>query len=80
MSLAISVSGNMHAQLTIWYGSANHSSNDENKHDKVTFQLSAVDLNSSTLMVRNLYDRYHILKDNSWMSILHEYHKVSGAC
>ncbi len=31
---------------TTWYGSANHSDNDENKHDKVTFQLAAVDLNS----------------------------------
>ncbi len=30
----------MHAQLTTWYG------NDENKHDKVTFQLAAVDLYS----------------------------------
>ncbi len=29
---------NMHAQLTKWYG------NDEDKHDKVTFQLVAVDL------------------------------------
>ncbi len=30
----------MHAQLTRWYG------NDENKHDKVIFQLAAVDLDS----------------------------------
>ncbi len=30
----------MHAQLTKCYG------NDENKHDKVTFQLAAIDLNS----------------------------------
>ncbi len=34
---------------------------DENIHDKVTFQLAAVDLNSSTLMVRNLCDRHRIL-------------------
>ncbi len=39
----------MHAQVTLWYGSANHSGNDENKHDRVTFQLAAVDLNSSIL-------------------------------
>ncbi len=44
----------MHAQLTMWYG------NDKNKHDKVTFQLAAVDLHSGTLMVRNLCDRHHI--------------------
>ncbi len=30
----------MHVQLTKWYG------NDENKHDEVTFQLAAVDLDS----------------------------------
>ncbi len=28
-------------------------------------------------MVQNICDR-HILKDNSWMCILHQYHKVSG--
>ncbi len=56
----------------MWYG------NDENKHDKVTFQLAAVDLNSSTFMVRNVYDRHRILKDNSWMCILHLYDKASG--
>ncbi len=65
-------------QLTMWYGSANHSGNDENKHDEVTFQLAAVDLNSSTFMVRNRCDRYHILKDNSWMCISHQYHKAGG--
>ncbi len=75
---AISVCGNTHAQLTTWYGSANHSDNDENIHDKVTSQIAAVDLNSSTLMVRNLCDRHHILKDNSWMCILHQYHKAIG--
>ncbi len=42
----------------MWYG------NDENKHDKVTFQLAAVNWHSSTLMVRNLCDRHYILKDN----------------
>ncbi len=47
--------------------------NDENKHDKVTFQLAAVDLHSSTLMVRNLCDRHRILKE---ISILHQYHKA----
>ncbi len=31
----------LHAQLTTWYG------NDENKHDKVTFQLAA-DFDSDT--------------------------------
>ncbi len=31
-------------QLTTWYG------NDENKHDKVTFQLAAVDLDSVHLL------------------------------
>ncbi len=61
----------------MWYGSANRSGNDENKHNKVTFQLAAVDLNSSTLIVRNLCDRHRILKDNSWMCILHQYHKAS---
>ncbi len=30
----------MHAQLITWYG------NYENKHDKVTFQLAVVDLDS----------------------------------
>ncbi len=48
---------------TTWYGSANHSGSDEYKQDEVTFQLAAVDL---ILMVRNLCDRHHILKDNSW--------------
>ncbi len=67
---------NTHAQLSTWYGSANHSGNKENKHDKVTFQLAAVDLNSSTLMIWNLCDR-HILKDNSWMCILYHYLKAS---
>ncbi len=46
MCSPISACGNMHVQLTMWYDSANHSDNDENKHDKVTFQLAAVDLNS----------------------------------
>ncbi len=36
----------MHVQLTMWYGLANHNGNGENKHDKVIFQLAAVDLNS----------------------------------
>ncbi len=49
----------------------------KNKHDEVTFQLAAVDLNCSTLMVQNLCDRHCILKDNNWMGILHEYHKAS---
>ncbi len=35
------------------------SGNEENKHDEVTFQLAAVDLNSSALMVRNLCDIVH---------------------
>ncbi len=63
---------NTYTQLTMWYG------NDENKHNKVTFQLAAVDLNYSTLIVWNLCYRHHILKDNSWMCILHQYHKASG--
>ncbi len=29
---------------------------------------------SSTLMFQNLCDRHHILKDDSWMCILHRYH------
>ncbi len=29
-------------------------------------------------MVRTLSDRHHTLKDNSWMFILHQYHKASG--
>ncbi len=33
----------MHVQLTMWYG------NDENKHDKVTFQLVALDLDPVNL-------------------------------
>ncbi len=65
------------SKVTTWNGLANRSDNDENKHDKVTFQLAAVDLNSSTLMVRKFCDRHRILKDNSWMCILHQYHKVS---
>ncbi len=32
----------------------------------------------STLMVRNLCDRHCTVKDNSWMCILHQYHKASG--
>ncbi len=55
----------------MWYG------NDENKHDEVTFQVTAVDLHAGTHMVRNLCDRHHIFKDNSWMCILHQYHKAS---
>ncbi len=46
---------NMHAQLTTWYGSANHSANDENKNDTVTFQLAVVDFNSSTLMMVQIF-------------------------
>ncbi len=64
--------GNTHAQLTTWYV------NDENKHDKIRFQLAAVDLNSSTLMVRNLCDIHLIIKDICWMCILDQYHKASG--
>ncbi len=69
---------NTNVRLTMCYGSANHSCNNENKHAKVTFQLAAVDLNSSALMVQNLCARHRILKDNSWMCILHQYHKASG--
>ncbi len=36
----------MHVQLTKWYG------NDENKRDKVTFQLSVVDLDSVQLWLK----------------------------
>ncbi len=54
----------MHVQLITCYGSANHSGNDDNKHNIVTFQLAAVDLNSSSLMIKNLCDRHRILKDN----------------
>ncbi len=63
--------GNMDVQLITWYG------NDENKHDEVTFQLTAADFNSSKLMVWNLCNKHCILKDNSWMCILHQYHKAS---
>ncbi len=31
----------------------------------------------STLMVWNRCDRYRILKENSWICILHQYHKAS---
>ncbi len=68
---------NPHMQMTVCYGSVNHSGNGENKHE-VTFQLAAVYLNSSTLMVQHLCEKYRILKDNSWMCILHQYHKASG--
>ncbi len=68
---------NQNKSKSMWHGSAKHSGNDEIKHDKITFQLAAVDLNSSTLMVRNLCARRCILKDNSWMCILHQYHKTS---
>ncbi len=40
-------------------------------------ELAAVDLNSSTLMVWNHCERRPILKDNSWIYILHQYHKVN---
>ncbi len=66
------------SKVTTWYGSTNRSCNDENKHDKVTFQLAAEDLNSRTLMDRNLCDRHCILKDNCWMCILHQYRKASS--
>ncbi len=62
----------------MWYGSANHSDKGKNKYNKVAFQLAAEDLISSTLIVRNLCDRPRILKDNSWMCILHQYHNASG--
>ncbi len=67
---------NTHAQLTMWYSSANYSRNDENKHDtkssKSQFNLlCTVDLNSSTLILKNLCDIHRILKDNSWMCILY---------
>ncbi len=29
-------------------------------------------------MFQHLCDRHHILKDNSWMCILHQYHKTAG--
>ncbi len=32
----------------------------------------------STLMARNRCDRHIILKDNSWICILHQYHKANG--
>ncbi len=60
-----------HVQLTKWFG------NDENKHDKVTFQLAA-DFDSVHLWSRYLCDRHRILKENSWMCILHQHHKASG--
>ncbi len=57
---------NSHAQLTTWCSRC-----DESKHDEVAFQLAAADFGSSSL-----WQTY--LKDNSWMCILHQYHKVSG--
>ncbi len=60
----------MHAQLTV-----RNAKCDENKIGAVIFQLAAVDF--EILMVRNLCDRYRILKDNSWMCILHQYYKTS---
>ncbi len=47
----LKVTCNTHVQLTMCYDSANHNGNDENKHDEVKFQLAAVDLNYSTVMV-----------------------------
>ncbi len=44
---------------------------DESKHDEVGFQLTAADFGSNSL-----WQTY--LKDNSWMCILHQYHKASG--
>ncbi len=40
-------------------------------HDEVAFQLAAADFDSNSL------SQTSYLKDNSWMSILHQYHKVS---
>ncbi len=64
------------------YASVNPSGNNENKHGEVIFQIAAVYLNSSALIVRNLCDRHHIFKDNSWLYTLHQYHQASrsNAC
>ncbi len=61
--------GEQSSTVDTFYGSANHSGNEENKHDELTFQVAAVD--SSALMVLNVCNRHSILKDNSWKCILH---------
>ncbi len=55
---------NTHAQLTRGFARC-----DESKHDEVTFQLTSADFGSNYLW------QTPCLKDNSWMSILHQYHK-----
>ncbi len=58
---------NMHAQLTTWVARC-----DESKHDEVAFQPAAANFGSNYLWQTSY------LKDNSWMSILHQYHKANG--
>ncbi len=55
---------NMHAQLT----KINMTKSHFNLLQEIKF---------STLMAQNHSDRHRILKDNSWMCILHQYHKAS---
>ncbi len=57
---------NTHVQLTTWVARCNGS-----EHDEVGFQLAAADFGSNSLWQTSY------LKDNSWMSILHQYHKAS---
>ncbi len=53
-------------QLTTWCCRC-----DESKHEEVAFQLAAADFGSNSLWQTSY------LKDNSWMCILHQYHKMS---